>query len=223
MKAVITGSTGLTGKKLLINLLHHPSFSEVISVSRTPVQLAHPKLREVMVDFEKLSSYSDALKGDHYFCCLGTTIKKAKTKENFLKVDFDYPLSFAHIAKNHNAKSFSLISASGASVDSKFFYNQVKGKLEKEIKEIGLSKLIIYHPGLLLGLREEKRTVEDMMIKLSHFLSKFISEKKLSSWVTDTNHLSEVMGKFSVMSKREVEVLSPQDIFKMALSFQEHE
>lgn len=222
MKAIIIGSTGLTGKKLLIHLLTNPAYTEVISVSRAPVQLAHPKLIEVMVDFEHLDLYREKLAGDHYFCCLGTTIKKARTKENFLKVDLEYPLAFASIAKSHNAKSFSVISAMGAKSDSSIFYNQVKGRLELELKELALEKLIIYRPGLLLGVREERRAGEGAMTTLSHFLSRFISEKKMSSWVTDSNHLSEVMSQFALKSKRQVEVLSAPDIFKMAQSYQEH-
>lgn len=193
MKATIIGSTGLTGNQLLHFLLEDPKFSEVLSISRKSTGVSHPKLKELIIDLNNLKDHQDEISGDHFFCCLGTTIKKAKTKENFKKVDYEMPLQFAQIAKKKNAKSFSVISAQGVKSDSLFFYNRVKGELEQELKKLNLDTLLIYHPGLLLGERDEKRRGEDFAITLVNFLKTFIPQKKLAGFVTETKTLAQTM------------------------------
>jgi uncharacterized protein YbjT (DUF2867 family) len=58
-------------------------------------------------------------------------------------------VDFATIAKAHAAKSFTLVSAMGANANSMFFYNQVKGRTENDVKALGLRSLIIFKPALL--------------------------------------------------------------------------
>ena len=70
---------------------------------------------EVLVsNLAELPSIESRIRGQLYFCCLGTTIKKAGSKENFEKVDHDTVVAFAKIAKAHDATSFTFISAVGA-------------------------------------------------------------------------------------------------------------
>src|ERR1700689_1938428 len=115
MIAALTGSTGLTGSVLVRRLLADAAITKVISVSRKPLQIAHAKLTEVLVsDLAQLASFEPLIRADLYFCCLGTTIAKAGSKENFEKIDHDAIVAFAKIAKAHDAKSFTLVSAMGA-------------------------------------------------------------------------------------------------------------
>jgi uncharacterized protein YbjT (DUF2867 family) len=77
----------------------------------------------------------------------------AGRKENFEKIDHDAVVGFANIAKAHDAKSFTLVSAIGANAKSRFFYSQVKGRTENDVKALGLRSLIIFRPALLIGPR----------------------------------------------------------------------
>jgi N-acetyl-gamma-glutamylphosphate reductase len=84
MIATLIGSTGLTGSFLVQQLLADPAIEKVISISRRSLKIADVKLAEVLVSgLEQLPSMEAKIRGEFYFCCLGTTIKAAGSKENF--------------------------------------------------------------------------------------------------------------------------------------------
>jgi uncharacterized protein YbjT (DUF2867 family) len=115
MIATLIGGTGLTGSFLVRHLLDDPAIMKVISISRRPLNISNAKLTEVLIaDLANVPSIESRARGELYFCCLGTTIKAAGSKQNFEKVDHDAIVAFAKIAKAHNAKSFALVSAMGA-------------------------------------------------------------------------------------------------------------
>lgn len=155
--ALVVGGTGLVGKELLRLLLSSGEYEQVIAVVRTSLQYTHPKLAEVLVDFNRLEDYKEHLVADDVFCCLGTTIKKAKTKKEMFKVDVEYPLLLAKIAKENGAKQFLLVSAMGADSDSTISYSKMKGQLELHIQKFTYETLAIFRPSLLLGTRQEFR------------------------------------------------------------------
>jgi uncharacterized protein YbjT (DUF2867 family) len=159
--ALVAGSSGLIGSQLLNLLLEDSRYGKIIAISRKPIELAHPKLENVVLEFDQLKQHSQALKSDHIFCCLGTTINKVKTKEAFRKVDFDYPLDLARIGKEQGAEKYLLVSALGANKNSSLFYNQVKGEVEEAITKIGIPTLHIFRPSLLVGPRSEQRSGEE--------------------------------------------------------------
>jgi uncharacterized protein YbjT (DUF2867 family) len=158
--ALIAGSTGLIGNQLLNLLLDESSYSKVIALSRKPLSISHPRLENIIVQANELKNLTD-LKADDVFCCLGTTIKQARTKEAFIKVDFDYPLALANLLKSNGASQFHLVSALGANKNSNIFYNQVKGKVEEAIGEVRFESFHVFRPSLLIGPRKEPRAGED--------------------------------------------------------------
>ncbi len=175
MNATIVGSTGLTGSFLVKLLLADSAITKVISISRRSINISNVKLTEVLIsDLAQLPSMESKIPGELYFCCLGTTIKSAGGKEHFEKVDHGAVVTFAKIAKMHNARSLTLISAMGANPHSMLFYNQVKGRMEIDVEALGLRSLIIFKPALLVGPRHEFRLAEGIatktLIPLSHFL-----------------------------------------------------
>jgi uncharacterized protein YbjT (DUF2867 family) len=161
MIATLIGSTGLTGSFLVRQLVADSAITEVISISRKSLRISDAKLTEMLVpDLAQLPSMEAKIRGELYFCCLGTTIKAAGSKENFERVDHDAIVAFARIAKAHNARSLTLVSAIGANARSMIFYNQVKGRTEDDAKAVGLRSLIIFRPALLVGPRQEFRLAE---------------------------------------------------------------
>jgi uncharacterized protein YbjT (DUF2867 family) len=159
--ALIAGSTGLIGSQLLQLLLSDTYYDAVKAISRKPLEITHPKLENIVLDFDKLTEYHDKLKADDIFCCLGTTIKKVKTKEKFRTVDFDYPVELAKLAKANGAEQYLLVSALGADKKSGIFYNQVKGEVEEAIEQVGFKSYQIFRPSLLMGERKENRAGEE--------------------------------------------------------------
>lgn len=160
-KALIAGASGLVGGQLLDLLLDDPYYQEVIAITRRPIDAKHDKLMNVVSDFSALAECKEKLKAHDVFCCLGTTIKKAGSKENFRKVDYEYPVALGRLALENGAEQYLLISALGADENSSIFYNQVKGEVEKAITQLNYETLHIFRPALLMGPREESRKGED--------------------------------------------------------------
>src|SRR5690606_33293472 len=123
---------------------------------------SHPKMEVIIDDFKDLSHSRDKLQADHVYCCLGTTMKKAGSKEAFYAVDFHYPLEIAKYSQQQGASQFFLISALGANIKSKIFYNKVKGEIEVAVSSIPFQGINIFRPSLILGKRNEKRFGEDL-------------------------------------------------------------
>ena len=159
--ALLAGSTGLIGKQLLQLLLNSDRYGKVIALTRQDLPMQHPKLVQVKVDFAKLGEYNEAFVADDIFCCLGTTMAKAHTKEKFYYVDFTLPYLLAKNSLLHGAKQYLLVSALGANKKSSIYYNQVKGEIEEAISNIGFETVHTFRPSLLLGPRVEKRSAED--------------------------------------------------------------
>ena len=155
--AVIAGSTGLVGSHLLNLLLDDVSCSRVIALSRKPLSREHPKLQNMVIEFDSLETISVDLKADDVFCCLGTTIRQAGSQAAFRKVDYDYPVKLAQITKEQGARQYLLITALGSDKNSSIFYNRVKGEVEEAIGSIGFDSYHIFQPSMLLGVRKEER------------------------------------------------------------------
>ena len=168
--ALVVGATGLVGSSLVNMLLEAPEYENVIVWVRASTGIKNNKLQEKIIDFEMLDTYKLEENINHIFCCLGTTIKKAKTKEAFKKVDLDYIVSLAGKAKRNDVSQFLVISAMGSNIKSGVFYNNVKGQMEAELNNLGLRGLKIFKPSLLLGNRTEFRFGE----KAAEIVSKCI-------------------------------------------------
>lgn len=165
--AVIAGATGLVGGHLLDLLMDDPAYSSIKVLTRRSLGGDDGKLKEIIIeDFSEMESHADALKADDYFCCLGTTMKKAGSKAAFKKVDFEYPVTFAAIARENNAQSYHLISAMGANSSSLVFYNRVKGEAENAIQAMKLKKAFIYRPSIIDGKRSESRASEGIALSV---------------------------------------------------------
>jgi uncharacterized protein YbjT (DUF2867 family) len=160
MKAVIAGATGLIGQFLVDQMKSDSGVSSVVALTRHD-EKQDGKVFWKKVNFDNSSDLEKACAGsDKAFCCLGTTMKKAGSKEAFRKVDHDYVIAFAKAAKTTGIESFSVVSAIGSDADSSIFYNKVKGEMERDLEKIGFKSLHIFHPSLLLGPREESRLGE---------------------------------------------------------------
>lgn len=168
--AVLAGATGLTGSHCLNALLEDERYGTVTALVRRPLTLAHPKLRQVVIDFERLGEYAGHIHGDDLFCCLGTTIKKAGSPEAFSRVDLDYPEELARIASANGVRNFLVISALEAHSNSKILYGRVKGQMEEAVSQYAFEGLFIFRPSLLIGEREESRLAEGFGLKLYSFM-----------------------------------------------------
>jgi uncharacterized protein YbjT (DUF2867 family) len=172
MKALVIGATGATGKCLVDVLVDDPAYESVVLFVRRKSGISHPKVTEVLTDFDRTGDIAEMIEGDVLFSCLGTTLKAAGSTQQQYYVDYTIPVSFAGIAKRNGVDKIVLLSAYGASAGSRFFYSRVKGKLEDAIADLGFDQYIIFRPGLLLR-RNTDRAGERLSAWILHALNRF--------------------------------------------------
>lgn len=197
MKALVFGATGLVGNILLKKLLSDDSYTQITAVTRKPLPINHEKLNSIEGDFNSLDRIvreSQAFECDVVFCCLGTTLKKARSKEAFKLVDYDYPLKIAQLLKSKNPLAqFHIISALGADSNSRVFYNRIKGEIEDSLIDINFEKLVIYRPSLILGNRDDKRPLEQIGQLIAKFLDPFITAVVPGYAGIEASKIAEIM------------------------------
>ena len=130
--ALLAGATGLIGSHLLPLLLASERYSKVIVVGRRALALTHPKLTQVITDLDQLQDVRLQLIADDVFCCLGTTLKQAGSKEAFYKVDFLYVVTLAALAAGNFASQLMVVSSMGADAESRVYYSRVKGEIDRK-------------------------------------------------------------------------------------------
>jgi uncharacterized protein YbjT (DUF2867 family) len=156
-KAVIVGASGLVGSHLLDLLLQNNQFDEIRCFSRKKLPIKHQKLIQFEIDFQQPGQIMDDFTGDVVFCCVGTTIKNAGSKEKFRSVDYEIPCELAKLAENKLFKSFVVISSLGADPESTNFYLKTKGQMQQCIEMLKIPQKVFIQPSLLLGKRPEFR------------------------------------------------------------------
>ncbi len=156
--ALVVGASGLIGKHLTQKLLASQYYNKVTIIVRKKLTIEHQKLEQFVMDFDKIDT--SKIIADDIFCCLGTTMKQAGSKEAFYNVDFTYPLNFAKAGLANGTKQFLIITAMGADEKSWIYYNRVKGEIEKALSDLRYPTLIILRPSMLAGEREHPRMGE---------------------------------------------------------------
>ena len=165
--ALVAGATGLVGGHVLRLLLADPDYQQVTVLARRALPQAHPKLVTRVVDFDRLEEVTPFPRAQDLFCCLGTTIRIAGSRDAFSKVDFTYVYDVARLAARNGAAQLLLVTATGANARSRIFYNRVKGKVEDAVRALPLHGIHIFRPSLLLGERAASRPGEGIATAVS--------------------------------------------------------
>ena len=160
--ALLAGATGLIGSQLLPLLLASERYSKVIVVGRRALHLTHPRLTQVVTDLDKLHDVRLQLIADDVFCCLGTTMRQAGSKEAFRRVDFQYVMTLAELTAGHFASQFMVVSSLGADAEARVYYSRVKGEMEAAVRQVPFRAIHIFRPSLLLGPRAQPRLGEQL-------------------------------------------------------------
>lgn len=193
--AIIIGATGLVGSTLVKQLLESQAYSKIVLLLRKPLNISHSKLIQDTIDFDKLDA--SKIVGDDLFCAMGTTLKKAGSKEAQYKIDCTYPYEIGKIAKANGVKQFILVSSVGANFDSSNFYLRTKGDLEKKIQSLNFQNFVSVRPSMLLGNREESRLGEKIGTVLSNILSPFLFGSLRKYHGIEASNVAKAMQKFA--------------------------
>ena len=210
---MIIGSTGLVGNELLTILLEKKVYDLVISVSREPLHTEDPRLKQYVIHFDEMRDLKMAEEVEDVFCCLGTTRKKAGSKEAFYKVDYQYVLDAANASLHHKAQYFYLVSSMGASSSSNVNYYQVKGEIESSIADLPFKGVHIFRPSLLLGDRTERRIGEGLAKSLFNLLGPMLPE---NTRAIDAREVAMAMFKVAQEKKEGVQMYKSGSIRHLA-------
>ncbi|MCH8568477.1 MAG: NAD(P)H-binding protein [Balneolales bacterium] len=192
-KALIIGATGLTGSHLLAHLLENEAYEKVTAIGRSSCGVTHPKLIEHVFDLNEIKEHAHLFACDTFFCCMGSTIKKAGGKQKFRFIDFTLPVSAARAAFQGGAKTAMLVSSIGANKDSGFFYLKTKGETEQAFSKIGFDRTIIFRPAGLLGKRKEFRLKEKLGIGVMNVFSPLLVGRFRKNRPIEAAHVAYVM------------------------------
>lgn len=217
LTAYIAGSTGLTGGYLLQLLLENDAFSTVVALLRTPLPFSHPKLKQKIVDFDQLKA-SDVENGDYFFCCLGTTIKKAGSQEKFQKVDLHYVDNLANYAAQAGFASFAVISSIGADKSSGNFYQRTKGLMEEAVRQYSFDKILIFRPSLILGPRKEFRFGEAVAMGLMKVLNPLMVGSLKQYKAIQASEIARNMYDESLSDETGIYVITNRDMHEKSLN-----
>jgi uncharacterized protein YbjT (DUF2867 family) len=213
-KVIVAGSSGLVGKEVVKQLISDPSCKEIILLVRNNLEIKHPKIKEILFDFTSLEYEIENLEADSMIICIGTTMKKAQTKERFKEVDLNIPVKLARLAIKLNVQNVAIISAMGADSKSSFFYNRVKGEMETQLITLNIKNLTIVRPSLLIGDRNEFRFGERFAEKVYTALP-FIFPKKYKP--IDASSVARAMIKASFsFSDKEVNIIENSAIYELS-------
>lgn len=166
--AAIFGTTGLIGGHLVQLLSQHKDYQKIYAFARKKPESLSDKVEHVEFTPESLTIPSGI---DDVFVCLGTTMKKAGSKEAFRKVDYEMVVEIAKQSKSAQVKHFVVVSSIGADPSTSNFYLRTKGEMEEAVKKYDLEYCGIVRPSLLLGNRKEFRFGEKAGIVLFKIFS----------------------------------------------------
>lgn len=169
--ALVFGATGLIGSEVVRLLLASEAYGEVHAVVRKELGVEDDKLHVHLTDFSDLSSLELPENATDVFCCLGTTQKKAGSKEAFYAIDFQLAFGLAQLAREAGAEQFLMVSSIGAAAGSSNYYLKVKGELEEAVRGLSYPCTRVFRPSLLLGERQEQRFAEGLAGSVLPYLS----------------------------------------------------
>ena len=179
MNVFIFGATGVVGTYVVRQLIDTKTVKKVYLLTRRQTQFSdEDKVSEIIMPNISIEKILDLkINANHFICTIGTTLKKAKSKEKFKYIDHDLAVAFARLAKQEQADSFHVVSSMGSDPNSILFYNKVKGEMEESVKKLELNSLFIYRPSLLLANREEFRLGEKLGVYTAGLFKPLLSKK----------------------------------------------
>lgn len=153
------GATGAVGREMVNFALQNKEISEFTLIIRKKLPAWEEKEKSdetfkskvkfiIKEDFDDLTTCAEELRGyNGFICCLGTRRKYGE--DNFIKVDYQYPLNFANLAKQLEIPFYGLLTSMGSKSSSMFLYMKTKGRVEEACTSVGIKSLVIYKPGLI--------------------------------------------------------------------------
>lgn len=154
MKVIITGSTGMLGKAVLIECIENKDVSEILIINRRSLNENNPKVKELFVDdYSELNQHKNELSGyDACYHCMGISAL-GKSEEEYTKVTFTHTKTLVDILYDNNPNMLvCYVSGMGTKSNEKHktMWVRVKAKTENYILNKGFKDAYAYRPGFIL-------------------------------------------------------------------------
>lgn len=214
MKIILTGATGYVGEGTLLELLKIDSVDKVLSVSRKPTGIVHPKLEEYIVpDFMQLAADDEHFKGyDAVFFIAGIT-SVGTPQDVYVRISQEIPLHFADIMPDKEQMTFIYLSGAGTTDKGRQFWQQVKSKTEHDIQEKGFRRAFALRPAIMKWAKGQKQ------IQTMQYL--FLPFYPLLRLFGQANSMKEIALSQLTLTRDGYEqfAINPKDIVKLAERF----
>lgn len=164
LRVIITGTTGMVGEGVLLECLQHPSVEAVLSISRKPCGITHPKLKEIIhADFFNFAPIESQLSGyDACYFCLGVSSVGMK-EDAYTKMTYTLTLHVATTLSKLN-KNMTFCYVSGAGTDStekgRIMWARVKGKTENDLAALPFKASYAFRPGFLKAVPGQQHVLK---------------------------------------------------------------
>lgn len=159
--ALIVGATGLTGSYVTRMLCECGQYGAVTALSQKTMAYRHPILHTKVIDF---SMFTEEMVEpvDDVFITTGPSVRRVRTQEAFERLNLEFPVKIAALAKRKGAQHVLVVSSRGAAADSYMFCSRVKKQLELQLSDLKLPRLSIFRPSLLSGKKQNFRIAEHL-------------------------------------------------------------
>ncbi len=213
--AIVVGATGLVGGHITQKLLEDNRYIKVKVFVRKSVRISNPKLEMHIINFDKIDDWKDQLVGDELYSALGTTIKKAGSKDVQYKIDYTYQYEVAKAASQNGVTKYLLVSSAGANYKSGNFYLRIKGKLDEAVQQLAFKSSLIFRPSILVGERSEKRLGESIGIKIAETITKLIPALKKYRPIKASKVAEAMIKSANQNILNKTKIYQPEEIFEI--------
>ena len=221
MNAVIFGATGMVGKGVLLECLDDARVEHILLVSRHPIDVSHPKIREIVhADFTAFETLTPAFADiDACFYCLGVTAV-GLSEGQYHHLTYDVTLAAATALASASAGRLTFCYVSGEGTDSTehggTMWARVKGTTENALLRLPFKAAFMFRPGYiqpLRGIRSKTRWYQALYDVIGPFYP--IVRRLFPKYVTTTTDIGRAMIRVAV-SGWSRHILSSGDINQLS-------
>jgi uncharacterized protein YbjT (DUF2867 family) len=194
VKLILLGATGMVGTGALREALADADVAAVLSVSRRPCGVAHPKLRELLLpDLFDVASIESQLAGWDA-CIWAVGISSIGVDEAaYAKVTEELTLTWARTLLRINA-DFSFCYCSAAGADGRTMWARVRRRVEQAIESLPFRHAGCVRPGFIQpgpGIRSTVRFYQTLIVVFRPLFPLLV--KSLPAYATTSERLGRAM------------------------------